>query len=213
MTRESGFTLLHHYSCIVKFPFFCSCFYQSIVILSLKIYISLSIFNLQMRSHNWFYIWDWNHNVLLTSHIVVTSDINNRMVQILEFLIEIGFFYPSQQILWTNCFFQFLAWNGGFFHPSRICTRNLLPYMTVYWPSERACEESFLNGFKHYISTHIHHLYTTHVYSITWLSNNLNMLRANRNFDIIQLMQTKLGTSIICVWDCKSANPCVQLIE
>lgn len=40
MTRESGFTLLHHYSCIVKFPFFCSCFYQSIVILSLKIYIS-----------------------------------------------------------------------------------------------------------------------------------------------------------------------------
>jgi hypothetical protein len=59
----------------------------------------------------------------------------------------------------------------------------------------------------------VHHLYTTHVYLLTWLSNNLSMLRANKNFDITQLMQTKLGTSIICIWDYKSANPCVKLIE
>ncbi len=40
------------------------------------------------------------------------------------------------------------------------------------------------------------------------------MPRANRNFDIIQLMQTKLGTSIICIQDYyKAANPCVKLIE
>lgn len=39
------------------------------------------------------------------------------------------------------------------------------------------------------------------------------MLRANRIFDIIQLMQTKLGTSIICIQHYKAANPCVKLIE
>lgn len=144
MTRESGFTLLHHYSCIVKFPcFFAAVFTSQLSSFHLKYTfpinlpstneISQLILHLRLKPQSLYL-----HHTLLsqvTSTIVWFKFWNSWLKSV--------FFYPSQQILWTNCFFQFLAWNGGFFHPSRICTRNLLPYMTVYSPSERACEESF----------------------------------------------------------------------
>jgi hypothetical protein len=74
--------------------------------------------------------------------------------------------------------------------------------------------EHLASGVKHYVSTLTPFIHDSCVFVNLILSNNLNMLRANRNFDIIQLMQTKLGTSIICIQGYKAAaNPCVKLIE
>jgi hypothetical protein len=129
-----------------------------------------------------------------------------------------GFFIPITDFMDNLFFSNFLHMKWVSFTHQEFVQGTSLPYMTVYWPSERrTCDESFWTSCEWWSQAlHFHSytiLYTTHVYSLTWLSNNLNMLRANRNFDVIQLMQTKLGTSIICIRDDKSANPCVKFIE
>jgi hypothetical protein len=208
-----------------KVPFLAAVLTSQLSYFHFKIFIfpiNLQCTNKISISQLIFYIWDWNHKRLLTSHIVVTSDINNRMVQNFGILDWNRFFFKNpSQILWTNCFFFFFS---NFLHEMVSFTHQEFVQGTCYhvWrftdqvkEHVKRAFEHLVNGVKHYVSTRTHHIYTRLmcIHSLTWLSNNLNMLRANRIFDIIQLMQTKLGTSIICIQHYKAANPCVKLIE
>lgn len=132
--------------------FFCSCFYQSIVILSLKIYISY-----QSSIYKWDLTIDFTFEIqttksLLTSHIVVTSDINNRMVQILEFLISTHHNKHYGQIVFLNFLHEMVV---SFTHQEFVQGTCYHIWQFTHQVKEhvKRAFEHLVNGVKHYIST------------------------------------------------------------
>ncbi len=169
-----------------------------------------------MRSHNWFYIWDWNHKVFT----YITHCCHKWHQQ--SYGSNFGIldwnrsFLPITRNIMDKLFFPISCMKWWFLSPIKNLYKELVTIYDSLLTKWKSMWRELLNILWMESSTTfllIHHLYTTHVYLLTWLSNNLSMLRANRNFDITQLMQTKLGTSIICMRDYKFANPCVQLIK
>jgi hypothetical protein len=204
-----GFTLLH-YSCIVRFPFFCSCFYH---ILSLKVYVSYQSlqstikisqlilhFEIETITKAWFYITHcchkWHQQIV--------------WFKFWNYWLKWVFFYTHHRFYGQILFYFPISCMKWFLSPIKNLYKELVTvcdgFLLTKWKSMwRELLNIFVNGVKHYyISTRVHTICTqTHVYSLTWLlSNNLNMLRANRNFDIIyNSCKTKLGSSIICIRD------------
>lgn len=145
-----------------KVPFLAAVFTSQLSSFHFKIYI----FPINLQSTNKISISQliFLHLILkpqrlLTSHIVVTSDINNRMVQnfgILDW--NLVFLKNPSQILWTNCFFFF----SNFLHEMVSFTHQEFVQGTCYriWRlTDQVKEhvkrvfEHLVNGVKHYVST------------------------------------------------------------
>ncbi len=212
MTRESGFTLLHHYSCIVKFPFFFAAVFTSqLSSFHLKYTFPINLPSTNEISQLILHLRFKPQSLYL--HHTLLSQVTSTIVW---FKFWNSWFLPITTNIMDKLFFSISCMKSWFLSPIKNLYKELVTIYDSLLTKWKSMWRELLNILWMESSTTfllVHHLYTTHVYLLTWLSNNLSMLRANKNFDITQLMQTKLGTSIICIWDYKSANPCVKLIE
>lgn len=161
-----------------KVPFLATVFTSQLSSFHFKIYI----FPINLQSTNKISISQliFLHLILkpqrlLTSHIVVTSDINNRMVQnfgILDW--NLVFLKNPSQILWTNCFFFFpISCMKWFLSPIKNLYKELVTVYDGLLTKWKSMWREFLNILWMESSTMfllVHHLYTTYVYSFTNLT-------------------------------------------